>query len=483
MSQTLKERLSLRQLRQSLNTKLFGRQNFKLAKALDIDPAWIHQSRLNFRYIFNRLDAFWPDWAIAQFSPYADSSTPPKHELSCLNTTARETFSFFTSNKHHRMDINSHGFISFPFLHWGISLQTIEADTFHSFFKSQIHLDPIKHLIQYSYQHQQKATSSFKLSYDEDTELTHIEITYKNTSDQLVQESLNVGMIPYTNEGIGGIRSIQTTSDHQMIINDSSIVSVSPRPNNIVCTSYSQGNVFECSKKWDMILSSRCDDFLASGLFNFTLDLAPKKTTSVFLTIQHTKPLITPVLFPLQKLNRFLLSKPTSMRAEHLNDTLPITPFSMPKLPAQYQSLPLIIQNYALTIPQNTAIYTTEDLYFTLYSLMQLQAKPQLQHLLRLYGKTPHRFSCLSYLSQNQTLCFNHLLVIDQKYNIRFSMTHFVHLLKNSASENLICISNHPNTFSFSSSFLFFYLYQKKWININYRLNIVLNAVISVLII
>ena len=74
MAHSLKDRIQLRQLRNALNTKLFGEQNKMLAQKINMDPAWLHQSRLNFRYIFNHLDSFWPDWAIEQFSPYKDGT-------------------------------------------------------------------------------------------------------------------------------------------------------------------------------------------------------------------------------------------------------------------------------------------------------------------------------------------------------------------------------------------------------------------------
>ena len=224
MTHTFKERISLRKLRAASNSKLFGQQNSKLGNILKIDPAWIHQSRLNYKYIFNSLDSFWPDWAKNQFNPFSESSEPPESELSCLNKSTRSTFTYLNGVKSHRLDINELGFISYPFLNWGISLKFLENDVFTPFFNSTISLDRNYPILTYSNQDDQQLHHDFKLSFDEKTSLTSIEITFKNRSDKLLKKSLNIGMIPYTNEGIGSIRSIQYTSNQQMIINDSSIV-------------------------------------------------------------------------------------------------------------------------------------------------------------------------------------------------------------------------------------------------------------------
>ena len=94
MAQKLQDRIFLRQLKKSFNSKLFGKQNQAIGAAIAMDPAWIHQSRLNYRYIFNQLNSYWPDWATLQFSPFQTNSTPPKSGISCLNTSTRQCFSF-----------------------------------------------------------------------------------------------------------------------------------------------------------------------------------------------------------------------------------------------------------------------------------------------------------------------------------------------------------------------------------------------------
>ena len=52
MSFTLKDKIQLRHLQSKMHTSTFGDQNIKIAKQLDIDPRWMFQSRLNYRYIY-----------------------------------------------------------------------------------------------------------------------------------------------------------------------------------------------------------------------------------------------------------------------------------------------------------------------------------------------------------------------------------------------------------------------------------------------
>ena len=215
MAHSLKDRIQLRQLRNALNTKLFGEQNKMLAQKINMDPAWLHQSRLNFRYIFNHLDSFWPDWAIEQFSPYKDGTFDiQNNELNCLNRKTRESFSFFPKNNaSHQMDVNIKGFISFPFLHWGLSLQCLDENGFHSIFQKDVSLNPHQPVIEYEQKTPEKLSTKMSLSLDSESDSAHLILTIKNGSDEQVNQSLHIGVVPFTNEGIGGIRSIQYCSN------------------------------------------------------------------------------------------------------------------------------------------------------------------------------------------------------------------------------------------------------------------------------
>ena len=419
MAHTLKDRILLRQLRKSLNSTLFGQQNHALSKPCHIDPEWIHQSRMNFQYIYSQLNAFWPDWAIEQFNPSDESSVPPPNELYCLNTSTREIFSFYPSNKFHQMTINRRGYIAFPFLHWGISIQCLDQNQWGPFFESDISLSPNAPLIEYAHQKPPAVKASFRLSLHPETAEPQFEITLKNTSEDPLQQSLHVGILPYTNEGVGGIRSIQYCSNQQLIINDSSIVSASQHPTNVVCTTYAQGNVFKRSKEWDMILSSTCDDFLASGILCFDLNLAPKKKVSLAFNVRHASPFITPLFFPLQKINRYFLS--TSPTPPEGPLPPPMVDVALTKLPTQLQSLPLVIQYYLSTLHENSATWSNQGLYFTLQSLMQLNASQHIHRLLATYMKSPISSSSRSILSQHQQRLFHHAHILDTLFQFRFN--------------------------------------------------------------
>ena len=52
MGFTFKDRVELRRLQSKMHYSAFGKQNDKVANALDVDARWIRQSRLNYRYIF-----------------------------------------------------------------------------------------------------------------------------------------------------------------------------------------------------------------------------------------------------------------------------------------------------------------------------------------------------------------------------------------------------------------------------------------------
>ena len=43
------------------------------------------------------------------------------------------------------------------------------------------------------------------LSLDSESDSVHLILTIKNGSDEQVNQSLHIGVVPFTNEGIGGI--------------------------------------------------------------------------------------------------------------------------------------------------------------------------------------------------------------------------------------------------------------------------------------
>jgi hypothetical protein len=421
MANTLKDRIRLRQLRKSLNNTPFGKQNKRLAKPLNIDPAWIYQSRLNFRYIFNDLNAFWPDWAERQLSPFSDHPKQHSHELTCLNTSTRETFSFFgKNNESHQLEINNKGFISFPYLHWGLSIQCLGGDTFSPFFKSELRLNSEKPTIDYLYEDEQKINHKMSLAIDDAFDTPYLFITIKNNGLTAFEKNLSFGIVPFTNEGVGGIRTIQYLSSNQMIVNDHSVVTMSRAPSNILCTRFEDGNIFECSKTWDMILSCKCDDFLASGLMAYNIQLDPNESFSLILKIQHAKAFITPLFYPLSKINHLFLTKNTEFTESTDSQVTETAQISFQSLPKQYQKLPLITQNFLLHTQHNSALFSTEMLYFTLLSLFKLNAHDHVNQLISFYENQPKKFMSISGLSQNQNIILNHFVVIDLIHRYRF---------------------------------------------------------------
>ena len=101
-----------------------------------------------------------------------------------------------------------------------------------------------------------------------------------------------------------------------------------------------------------------------------------------------------------------------------------MTLFNANKLPSKFQAVPLITQNFLLNINHVQSIYTTEDLIFTLRTLLKLNATFQLNAMLSRYDQRPQSFLSSSYLSKNQATLFNHLLVFDALYDYRFTPSH-----------------------------------------------------------
>ena len=130
MAKSFSDRLLLRRISKTFNTKVFSKQNNVVAKAVNISPEWIHQSRLNsFDIFYENLGAFWPYWAEKQFSPFRSNSTPPNNELSCLNTSMLHRLQLDITASNSGFTIDESGFLTFPNKHWGLSIkQRIDHD-------------------------------------------------------------------------------------------------------------------------------------------------------------------------------------------------------------------------------------------------------------------------------------------------------------------------------------------------------------------
>lgn len=310
--------------------------------------------------------------------------------------------------------------MAFPYLQWGLSIQCLDEDKFESFFKSELQLNPNQPVIDYVHEDTQNICYKMMLTIDDNKDAPYLSLSIQNKGSTPIKKTLNFGIVPFTNEGIGGIRSMQYLSSNQMIINDHSILSVSKSPNNVLCTVFEEGNIFERSKTWDMILSSTCDHFLASGLLSYTIDLAPKESFSIILKIQHSKSFLTPIAYPFSKINQFLLSKTPEFHEPVIAQLSDTTQIGIHYLPNHYQKIPIIIQNFMHNIDHNSSLFSSEMLYFNLLSLFKLNAQQKISQLLLLYEKYPKKFISISGLSQHQNLALNHLIIIDLIHQYRF---------------------------------------------------------------
>ena len=190
MSFTLKDKIQLRHLQSKMHTSTFGDQNIKIAKQLDIDPRWMFQSRLNYRYIYKEKKSFWPDWAKQQYLEPSNAIYYPINDLYCLNLLDKQFFSFINNKNNFRVDVNNTGFISFPFLNFGLFIQEYDGQSFKNFFKKDMTLSDFGPSIDYS-QNGDGIISSFSFSFDQDSSIIKLSLSYKNSTDRPINKSFN----------------------------------------------------------------------------------------------------------------------------------------------------------------------------------------------------------------------------------------------------------------------------------------------------
>ena len=273
MPNQLIDRWNLRRLKRSLYKRRFENQNNDIGNYLDIHPSWLHISRLNYQYIFSKPSSFWPDWAIEQFHPTNTNATVPMNDLLCLNYSHRDTFCF-SNGQNTLFEVNSNGFISLPKHGWGVCIKYIKDNVATPFYTSPLTLSSKYPIIEYQNTTDQLSISS-SIAFDPVSNIGEICLTFTNNTTDQALIPISIGIIPYINEGVGAIKHIQYISNNSFYINDSSSVTFSESPQNVLCTNFSHGNIFERSQEWEMILNAKCPDYLASGLANYQIELEP----------------------------------------------------------------------------------------------------------------------------------------------------------------------------------------------------------------
>ena len=397
MPKTFSDRLLLRKIKQIFNKKPFTAQNELLSTISNVCPEWFHQSRVNYRYIYSNFNTYWPEWMKTQFNPFDESCSPPTNEFTCLNTSSQKTFKFTPpTNKKAEFIVNEDGYISFPNQLWGLIFKTKidELETIAPF-KKHIALDPTQSSIiaESSYD-----DINFSLTIGFDTQLNMC-LNISNSSAKTKKIKLMCGILPHTEEGVGFLPQLQYSSDQQFIINDSSILALSHQPDNILCTNYTDGNIFELESSWEMVLQSKCSSGMASGVCSYMYALPSNSSVSLHLKVHHSETFFTPLVKPIRKFNRhFKQFKYTPSSNESLTLSVDPPQVNFITTPPSISKVELVIHNFLIQMNQPPNLTNMETIYYTLHSLLRLGSKSYIDQFLKAYVKAPKR----QYLKPNQ---------------------------------------------------------------------------------
>ncbi|MEC8678306.1 MAG: hypothetical protein VXX85_05590 [Candidatus Margulisiibacteriota bacterium] len=390
MPKTFSDRLLLRKIKQVFNKRPFTAQNKLLSTISNVCPEWFHQSRVNYHYIYSNLNTFWPEWMKSQFNPFDATCSPPPNEFSCLNTSSQKTFKFIPqTNKKAEFCVNEDGYISFPNQLWGLIFKAkIDDMEMISPFNNRMTLNPIQSNIM-AESINENIMFSLTIGYDEKL---NISLKISNSGATAKNVKLICGVIPHTEEGVGFLSQLQYSSDQQFIINDRSILALSDQPDNILCINYKDGNIFELESTWEMILQSKCESGMASGLVSYNYELPADSSVSLHLNIHHSDSFFTPLMKPIRKFNghfkQFKYS-PSSAEANTLSVDPPQVNFN--NVPESIGKVELVIHNFLIQMNQPRRFNNMETIYYTLHSLLRLGAKTYIDQLIEDYVKTPKK--------------------------------------------------------------------------------------------
>jgi hypothetical protein len=414
MARTFSDRLLLRKMKRVFQHRPFHAQGDYLSKLSSIAPEWLHQSRKNYRYIYTNHKSYWPDWAESQFTTQAPA--PSTNEYACLNTTFQSGLHYHPDpKKHPPIHINENGFVSFPNRYWGIAfLASQHNDPALPLFNNKMGLNESKASIT-GHDHLFSLNISIDMAFNQTTSL---QITLQNPTDTPIPIQLHTGILPFTNDGVGCISSIQYTSHQQFIINDNAIISSSEQPKNIICTDYDSGCIFNVAHQWQMILHARCSQALASGLMLFEHALPAQSSKTISFEVHHLRRFLTPLLPSLSrdtypKLSSYAISAQPSEN---------ITFATIPRRLAQVnlgqdysKKLNTLIRNNDLTHTSTHPLESLDTIYYSLQSQLQLgydtTIRSTLSHIVQW---NPHKVTPPAIFSAQQCTIIRLILTYSQ---------------------------------------------------------------------
>ncbi|MGA0241994.1 MAG: hypothetical protein ACO3K7_03225 [Candidatus Marinamargulisbacteria bacterium] len=414
MARTFSDRLLLRKMKRVFQHRPFHAQGNYLSKLSSIAPEWLHQSRKNYRYIYTNHKSYWPDWAKSQFTPQAHA--PSTNEYACLNTTFQSGLNYHPDQKKHPpIHINENGFVSFPTRYWGITFQASQYnDPALPLFNNKMGLNESKLSIT-GHNHLFGLNISIDMAFNQTTLL---QITLQNPTNTPIPIQLHTGILPFTNDGVGFISSIQYTSHQQFIVNDNAIISSSEQPKNIICTDYNSGSIFNVAHQWEMILHARCSQALASGLMLFEHDIPAQSSKTISFEVHHLRRFLTPLLPSLSRDTYPKLSSYALLSQQSKDITFPVVPRRLNHInlgQSYSKKLNTLIKNNDLTHTSTHPLESLDVIYYSLQSQLQLgydtTIQPTLSHIIQW---NPHKVTQLAIFSAQQCTIMRLILTYSQ---------------------------------------------------------------------
>ena len=249
---------------------------------------------MNQSHIPSHANRLWPWWIkrISNPSSRFYSLTPQPSLL--LNTLFRQSTPLFSIHDGYISTVDPYGSLSPHPRHWSIefwvdingkkvAFQDIE--TVHQQFSP----DSLQVQTTLSHEGVEISSTSFLKSYPKKDHLIFSKLSFKNTTESPVSLTAYVCIRPYNMEGISPISELTYLSKRAFVVNNQLGLILDQKPDNVVCARFDDGDAFNNSDNWQMMLSANCPKHMATGFAEFSLKLQTQESKDLSFKVPLTK--------------------------------------------------------------------------------------------------------------------------------------------------------------------------------------------------
>ncbi|RAP35837.1 hypothetical protein DID80_06010, partial [Candidatus Marinamargulisbacteria bacterium SCGC AAA071-K20] len=245
----------------------------------------LEQGINNQRVIVQYPNKVWPFWVQRQFDPKSSHFNSNSNPMSANNTTYRNWTQLGFPFSNQKVLVDPTGMITPLTQLWSLESWVAIGDKLHILsscpnIKQYLSKSSPKVITRYKYDALKIDSEVFFNPLTEHEKLCVNQIKLHNTTAGPLKISFFYVIRPYTPEGVSQVKNITYLSKQAFIVNNYLGLVLDNKPDNVICTQFSDEDLSTVWNKWEMILKTQCNLNMSSALASYNTTLAPDEQIS-----------------------------------------------------------------------------------------------------------------------------------------------------------------------------------------------------------